>query len=43
MFLQLQSEDEAAVSVSLAHIGNEVSQGVDYDVYSVPLVRSSIG
>ncbi len=32
MFLQLQSEDEAAVSVGLAHIGNEVSQGVDYDV-----------
>ena len=32
MFLQLQSEDEAAVSVGLAHIGNEVSQGIDYDV-----------
>ena len=32
MSLQLQSEDEAAVSVGLAHIGNEVSQGVDYDV-----------
>ena len=32
MFLQLQSEDKAAVSVGLAHIGNEVSQGVDYDV-----------
>ncbi len=45
MFLQLQSEDEAAVSVCLAHIGNEVSQGVDYDVvfgnpwYVVPSVE----
>ena len=34
MFLQLQSENEAAVSVGLAHIGNEVSQGIDYDVLS---------
>ena len=29
---QLQSDNEAAVSASLTHIGDEISQGVDYDV-----------
>ena len=32
VFLQLQGENESAVCICRAHIGNEVSQGVDYDV-----------